>query len=272
MGGIFWCVALASIANTAAQTRVHVEYENLQPAPGVTVKVFDATGGNVVGTLPPTDQQGNTFFSEPPSVSAGYFLQAVRDGNHFSEQEEVRWHLPAVAPTLTIRAQGGGAEPNRTSWSPCQFDGPFADDGYVACSDLCSPCGCSECVPCFCSGCCACPAVCDVRQCLGSPCDASAFPSNSGNAKFVLSLPEGAIVYVNGKRTRNDGERREYVSPGLQRGLTYTYSVRAEVLRNGVVLSETHKIVLRAGQHGSIAFSFDSETRTQLAAYGGVRQ
>jgi len=72
---------------------------------------------------------------------------------------------------------------------------------------------------------------------------------------LIVEVPADAKIYVNDRLTSTPGELREYVSRNLVRGYNYAYEVRAEVERDGKVVSETKRVDLRAGENTRLAFS-----------------
>jgi uncharacterized protein (TIGR03000 family) len=87
--------------------------------------------------------------------------------------------------------------------------------------------------------------------------------SRLGKGLLSVTVPEDAKVFVNGRLTKTPGALRRYVSPGLVRGLSYTYEVRAEVEREGKKLSDTKMVSLRSGQRADVAFLFQTEAPVQ---------
>lgn len=79
--------------------------------------------------------------------------------------------------------------------------------------------------------------------------------SLTGDATLTVSVPEDARIFVNGASTTSTGSDRSYVSRGLQRGLNYTYEVRAEIEREGKTVEETKIVSLRAGQTSRLSFN-----------------
>jgi uncharacterized protein (TIGR03000 family) len=73
-----------------------------------------------------------------------------------------------------------------------------------------------------------------------------------------VQVPADARVFVNELATRSTGSQRRYMSRGLQAGREYTYTVRAEVVRDGQTLSEVKSIQLRAGERSNLAFGFEN--------------
>jgi uncharacterized protein (TIGR03000 family) len=83
--------------------------------------------------------------------------------------------------------------------------------------------------------------------------------ANSAEQSGILTVwvPHDAKVTVNGLDTRSKGSRRQFVSFGLQPGLSYKYVVKAQVVRNGQTQEDTRTVVLTAGQTSSVAFGFN---------------
>jgi uncharacterized protein (TIGR03000 family) len=82
----------------------------------------------------------------------------------------------------------------------------------------------------------------------------------------TIWVPEDAKVYVNGYLTRSTGNRRQYVSYGLKAGLSYRYEVRAEVVRDGKTIEESHVVTLGAGDRTTVAFKFEANKAQNLAS------
>jgi uncharacterized protein (TIGR03000 family) len=84
------------------------------------------------------------------------------------------------------------------------------------------------------------------------------------SATLTVNVPQDAKIFVNGVQTKSLGAERSYVSRGLQRGLNYTYEVRAEVERDGKKIEETKVVSMRAGQNSQLAFDLKSAAMTTL--------
>ena len=169
---------------------------------------------------------------------------------------------------------------SRVSYSPCCYSS-FATTCYNPCCTSCwDPCGVTV------SDCCASTTISSQLEVeTGTPTpagtmpgpeapppieDAPLFDSTSGagarvtdKALLSVAVPEEAKVFVNGQPTKTPGAQRRYVSPGLARGFSYTYEVRAEVLRDGQTVSETKRVHLRAGQTADLAFQFPVEATVE---------
>jgi uncharacterized protein (TIGR03000 family) len=103
-----------------------------------------------------------------------------------------------------------------------------------------------------------------------SPAPTPALPKTSGlsaenSGSITVWVPYDAKVTVNGMETRSTGSRRQYVSFGLQPGLSYKYVIRARVIQDGKPVEETQTITVTAGQAQSIAFGFNANPSEQVA-------
>jgi uncharacterized protein (TIGR03000 family) len=71
--------------------------------------------------------------------------------------------------------------------------------------------------------------------------------SSASRARLIVELPAGAQLYVDDKPVAAAG-RKAFRTPELRPGASYYYEVRAEVMRDGQRVSETRRVVIRAGQ------------------------
>lgn len=85
-------------------------------------------------------------------------------------------------------------------------------------------------------------------------------------AYLVVSVPAEAKVFVNDRPTTSTGAERQYVSHGLEQGMHYEYTVRAEMVRDGKTVSETKTVQLTAGNNSSLAFSFNNTAPEHTAS------
>lgn len=80
---------------------------------------------------------------------------------------------------------------------------------------------------------------------------------------LMVEVPPEARIFVNGRPTTSTGTRREYVSRNLKPGFSYSYEVRAEIIRDGQVVEETKTIDLKAGQVARLAFDLDAPQKVE---------
>jgi uncharacterized protein (TIGR03000 family) len=74
------------------------------------------------------------------------------------------------------------------------------------------------------------------------------------SARLVVELPGDAKLYVDDHLMQTASERREFRTPALMRGQTYYYVLKAEIVRDGEVVAETKRVLVRAGETVSANF------------------
>jgi uncharacterized protein (TIGR03000 family) len=82
-----------------------------------------------------------------------------------------------------------------------------------------------------------------------------ASPADSGI--LTVWVPYEAKVTINGMLTKSTGSKRHFVSYGLRPGYSYKYEVKAEIVREGKILTETQTVSVTAGDRGGVAFGFN---------------
>jgi uncharacterized protein (TIGR03000 family) len=70
--------------------------------------------------------------------------------------------------------------------------------------------------------------------------------SASRRAKLIVKMPDDAKLYVDDKPVRMSGTG-SFRTPELKKGQDYFYEVRAEVVRDGKAISETRRVIVKAG-------------------------
>ena len=83
---------------------------------------------------------------------------------------------------------------------------------------------------------------------------------SNDTAMLNLQIPANAVVYVNGSRTSTPGNFRSYVSRNLKPGRNYTYEVKAELERDGQVLTRTRVVQLTVGDNKTFDMNFDQNS------------
>src|SRR5579875_3592889 len=71
-------------------------------------------------------------------------------------------------------------------------------------------------------------------------------PTNK--AKLVVELPANAKLFIDDRPMKNVSGTRSFNTPELEPGQAYYYMVRVETVRDGKPVSETRRIIVRAGQ------------------------
>jgi uncharacterized protein (TIGR03000 family) len=67
-------------------------------------------------------------------------------------------------------------------------------------------------------------------------------------AKLIVELPADAKLYVDDQPMRTTSAVRSFNTPVLETGQVYYYELRAEVIRDGKPVTETKRVLLRAGE------------------------
>jgi uncharacterized protein (TIGR03000 family) len=74
-------------------------------------------------------------------------------------------------------------------------------------------------------------------------------------ATLVVTLPAEAILKVDGNRTTSTSSFRKFVTPALDPGRDFYYTLQAEVVTDGRTEVLTKKVLVRAGQLTRVNFS-----------------
>jgi uncharacterized protein (TIGR03000 family) len=131
--------------------------------------------------------------------------------------------------------------------------------------------GCHGCYGCYgCYGCAGYQVVPSTPMTPAAPVEKPAEPvappvktdegAKPGQAKLIIDLPADAKLYIDNQLMKTTSERRTFNTPNLDRGQLYYYVLRAEVVHNGKVHSETKRVIVQAGE----------ETRTTFAELQAV--
>jgi uncharacterized protein (TIGR03000 family) len=115
------------------------------------------------------------------------------------------------------------------------------------------------------------PFSCPSYWCINTPYSSmhDVIPTTdntTSTAKIKISVPQDAIVFINGKPTMKTGLHREYLSKGLKYGQNYKYVMRAQITRDGKIIEDTKEIILHANDNKNLAFDFSGRENMQLAA------
>lgn len=98
------------------------------------------------------------------------------------------------------------------------------------------------------------------------PSSTSIEPARGGLVVLTVSVPYDAKVTINGKPTKSTGNSRQFFCDGLLPGYTYTFEVKAEVVRNGKAVTEMQTVSPTAGEEGRVALRFNIPGIEGLAA------
>jgi uncharacterized protein (TIGR03000 family) len=79
--------------------------------------------------------------------------------------------------------------------------------------------------------------------------------SISTRARLIVKVPAGAKLYIDDHLMRSASTKRVFRTPSLEAGQLYYYILRVEVERDGKTISQTKRVLVRAGQQVSASFS-----------------
>lgn len=83
---------------------------------------------------------------------------------------------------------------------------------------------------------------------------AAQLESKKSGASLKFSVPAGAALFVDGRKTPGEGTERAFFTPALEAGQKYFYDVRAEIAIDGKVVVEEKRVVVEAGAQISESF------------------
>ena len=75
-----------------------------------------------------------------------------------------------------------------------------------------------------------------------------------GQAAVVVELPADATLSIDGKRSKLTGSKRTILTPTLEEGKTYTYTVRIQAGQDGNRTVKVEKVSFKAGQVVKVKF------------------
>lgn len=87
-----------------------------------------------------------------------------------------------------------------------------------------------------------------------------------GAGVLNMLVPEDAVVYVNGYRTKQTGAVRSFAAKSLEYGETYSFEIRVVAVRDGQVFEDVQHATLTAGQETALAFNLSLRSNQAVAA------
>jgi len=77
-------------------------------------------------------------------------------------------------------------------------------------------------------------------------------PAAPQTATLDVRLPAGAVLYIQGKKTSQTGSERHFVTPALEAGQKYRYTLKAAWSENGRAKEVGRHVFLRGGEHALV--------------------
>jgi len=87
--------------------------------------------------------------------------------------------------------------------------------------------------------------------------------SSTAPATIVVVLPADAKLTVDGNATRSTSAERTFVSPTLEQGKEYFYTLQAETLKDGNAQVVTKRVSVRAGELTRVVLEFPEASIVQ---------
>jgi uncharacterized protein (TIGR03000 family) len=78
----------------------------------------------------------------------------------------------------------------------------------------------------------------------------------AGPATIVVRLPAQASLSINDRASKLTSPTRKFVSPPLQPGKDYYYTLKAEIERDGRPVTATQRVAVHAGEEKQVLFEF----------------
>jgi uncharacterized protein (TIGR03000 family) len=82
-------------------------------------------------------------------------------------------------------------------------------------------------------------------------------------ATIVVNVPADARLFVDGAATTSTSEVRTLVTPTIEVGTTYVYTMRAEVVRDGRTVEQTQVVNVTGGQTANVRFNFSQSVASR---------
>lgn len=80
--------------------------------------------------------------------------------------------------------------------------------------------------------------------------------TNKAPAKVIVNLPADARLTIEGEPTHATSDERTFVTPPLQRGKTYHYTLKAEIDRKGETVKTSKDVEVRGGETSRVSLDF----------------
>jgi len=73
---------------------------------------------------------------------------------------------------------------------------------------------------------------------------------------ILVNLPADARLSVDGAKTTSTSSTRTLVTPDLEPGYDYVYTLQANVVRDGQTVTQSQRVTVRAGEQTRVSFDF----------------
>jgi uncharacterized protein (TIGR03000 family) len=105
--------------------------------------------------------------------------------------------------------------------------------------------------------------TCGGGVCMVNTVGGSAVASTGNEATIVVHVPADATVTIDDEATTSTSSRRVFVTPALETGKEYHYTLTAQVVRDGKTQTVTERVTVRPGEVSRVELT---ETPAGVAA------
>jgi uncharacterized protein (TIGR03000 family) len=78
--------------------------------------------------------------------------------------------------------------------------------------------------------------------------------AKANQATVIVQVPADARLYVDGERVDRSATTHRFLTPPLEMGRGYFYTLKAEATRNGQTVSQAQRVIVRASQVSRVDF------------------
>jgi uncharacterized protein (TIGR03000 family) len=80
----------------------------------------------------------------------------------------------------------------------------------------------------------------------------------SAPATLVVNVPVNARLTIDGEATTSTSTRRVFVSPALEVGRTFHYTLQAEIVKDGKTITVSKNVAVKAGEESRVTLNADN--------------
>jgi len=77
---------------------------------------------------------------------------------------------------------------------------------------------------------------------------------------LIVTVPADTRLSIDGEATTSTATQRVFVSPALDFGREYHYTLQAEFLKNGKKVTRSKEVAVKAGEETHVSFEDDDAT------------
>jgi uncharacterized protein (TIGR03000 family) len=152
----------------------------------------------------------------------------------------------------------------------CNCQGCFARwRHHHRCHGCFCACACNygcNCAPCCAPACCAPACGAPAGEALPTP-KGKTVAANGTSAQIVVDVPTDARLFIDDQPTTSVGARRTFVTPELGTEVSYDYTVRVELSRDGRTYRDSRTVQIKGGQITGISFAELGQNATVRTGY-----